>query len=197
MAAGEFRDAVASQIEGALAVQRALLTPAYLNAIVRAADLLIECFRSGGKLLLFGNGGSAADAQHWAAELVGRYLHDRRPLPAVALADSGASVTAIANDFGYEHVFSRQLTALCRPEDVAIGISTSGRSRNVIAGLSAATTIGARTIGLTGQDAGELKVHCDVCIMVPSAETPRIQEGHGLVVHILSQLIEADLVAGG
>jgi len=152
--------------------------------------------KSGGKVLVFGNGGSAADAQHLAGELVGRYLVDRRALPAIALTTDPSILTAVANDMGYDAVFRRQVEAHGRPGDVAIGISTSGRSRNVLAALEWARAHRLVTVGLTGGGGGPLAALADHLIDVPSAETPRIQEVHGLVIHLLCQIVEEELAAG-
>jgi D-sedoheptulose 7-phosphate isomerase len=144
-------------------------------------------------VLLFGNGGSAADATHIAAELVGRFLAERRAVPALSLSDNASAVTAIGNDYGYERVFARQVEAHAGPDGVALGISTSGTSANVLAGLAAARECGLATIGLTGADGGPMRGESDICIEVPSSATPRIQEAHTLVAHILCELVERDL----
>ena len=142
---------------------------------------------------MFGNGGSAADAQHIAAELVGRFAFDRPALPALALSVNSSCVTAIGNDYGFDRVFSRQLEALARPGDIAIAISTSGNSTNVLHAISTARKIGLKTIGLTGRSGGNLRNAVDYCICVPSNETPRIQECHILVGHIISELVEREI----
>ncbi|HEY5907161.1 MAG TPA: SIS domain-containing protein [Vicinamibacteria bacterium] len=163
--------------------------------VLQVGHVLSACLRAGGKILVFGNGGSAADAQHLAAELVGRYLVDRRALPAIALVTDPAIITAVGNDLGYEAIFRRLVEAHGRPGDVAIGISTSGRSRNVLAALEWARANGLVTVGLTGGGGGALAGLVDHLIDVPSSETPRIQEVHGLVVHLLCQIVEEELVA--
>ncbi|AWK90207.1 D-sedoheptulose 7-phosphate isomerase [Azospirillum thermophilum] len=155
-----------------------------------AAGLMIEGLRGGGKVLFCGNGGSAADSQHLAAELTGRYLHDRPPLAAVALTVDSSALTAIANDYSYDEVFARQVRALGRAGDVLVGISTSGNSRNVVAALEAARALGLRTVGLTGAGGGRMAELCDVCIRVPSTDTPRIQEMHIAAGHMLCELVE-------
>jgi len=160
--------------------------------LVRAGRAVAERVRGGGQVLVFGNGGSAADAQHFAAELVGRFLRERRALPALALTSDPSVTTAIGNDLGYDRLFSRQLEAHGRAGDVAIGISTSGRSRNVLEALRLARSRGLLTIGLTGAGGGELGPLVDFLIDVPHRETPRIQEVHGMVVHILCALIEEE-----
>ncbi len=152
-------------------------------------------FRAGGKVLLFGNGGSAADAQHVAGELTGRYLLERAPLPALALADATAGFTAIGNDYGYAEVFARQVRALGRPGDVAVGLSTSGGSANVLAGLRAARDLDLVTVGVTGRGGHRLAELCDHCLAVPADETPQMQEGTMLMLHTVCELVEHELFA--
>lgn len=164
-----------------------------LPALIRAAEVLIAAYRAGGKAIFFGNGGSAADAQHLAAEFLGRYLQERPALPALALAVNTSAVTAIGNDYGYEQVFARQIAAWARPGDVAVGISTSGNSENVIAGIQAAKDRGARTIALTGEGGGKLAAMAEILLPVPSRQTPRIQECHILIGHALCQAVESAL----
>jgi D-sedoheptulose 7-phosphate isomerase len=161
--------------------------------IARAGDLFVESLRAGGKLLFFGNGGSAADAQHLAAEFVGRYAAERAPLPAIALTTDSSALTAIGNDYGFDQVFVRQIRALGRRGDVAIAISTSGRSRNVIVGVEAAREAGLTTIALTGGDGGNLAPIVDVAIVVPSTATARIQECHIAIGHVLCEYVEGEL----
>jgi D-sedoheptulose 7-phosphate isomerase len=171
------------------------LIGACLPAMIAAADALLSAFRAGHKALFFGNGGSAADAQHLAAEFLGRYLRERSPLPALALHVNASAMTAIANDYGYEHVFSRQLQALAAPGDVAIGISTSGNSQSVVEAITCARQMGLYTIGLTGASGGRLLGLVDTLIAVPSEETPRIQECHILVGHALCDSVEQSIAA--
>src|SRR5207245_3724831 len=161
--------------------------------VATVSEILVNALRRGNKLLLFGNGGSAADAQHIAAELVGRFAFDRPVLPPLALSVNSSCVTAIGNDYGFDQVFSRQLEALARAGDVAFGISTSGNSPNVLRGLSSAKSLGLRTVALTGRTGGNLLKCVDLCICVPSDETPRIQECHILIGHIISELVEREL----
>ena len=187
----DFEQRVKRSIQESVAVKERLLASAGTIAIVaKAGEILVDALNQGNKVLLFGNGGSAADAQHIAAELVGRFAFDRPALPALALSENSSSLTAIGNDYGFDVVFSRQIEALGRPGDVAIGISTSGKSRNVLKAISAAKKIGLQTIILTGCKGVELEKGVDHCICVPSNETPRIQECHILIGHILSDLIE-------
>jgi D-sedoheptulose 7-phosphate isomerase len=181
-------------IESSIEVHTRLLE-ACLPAMTVAATALIAAYRNGRKALFFGNGGSAADAQHLAAEFLGRYLTERRPLPALALHANASAVTAIANDYGYEQVFSRPLEALAVPGDVAVGISTSGNSRSVIEALVVARQMGVYTIGLTGASGGRMRELVDVLIAAPTNETPRIQECHILVGHALCDAVEQALAA--
>ena len=160
--------------------------------IINISQLCINSIQNDGKILLFGNGGSAADAQHIAAELVGRYKIERRGIPAIALTTDTSILTAIGNDYGYSHIFDRQVEALADSSDVVIGISTSGSSINVINGLKMASKLGCKTIGFSGQDGGEMKQICDINIAIPSLDTPRIQEMHILIGHIICNLIEIE-----
>jgi D-sedoheptulose 7-phosphate isomerase len=180
--------------ECAAALQR-LREPAHVAAIVQAASVVTSSLHAGGKLLAFGNGGSAADAAHLAAELVGRYLLERDALPALALTDNASTLTAVANDYGYEDVFARQVAALGSPGDVALAISTSGDSANVLAGVTRARARGIRTVGLTGASGGRLGPAVDLWIGVPAESTPRIQELHTVVVHLLCELVEREMAA--
>jgi D-sedoheptulose 7-phosphate isomerase len=181
-------------IESSIAVHSRLMQ-ACLPAMKLAADALITALRSGHKVLFFGNGGSAADAQHLAAEFLGRYLCERRPLPALALHCDTSAVTAIANDYGYDHVYSRQIEALAVAGDVAVGISTSGNSPNVVEAVKSARKMGVFTIALIGSSGGLMRGLVDVPIAVPSDETPRIQECHILIGHALCDAVEQAIVA--
>lgn len=162
---------------------------------VNMVETCREALKNGGKILLFGNGGSASDAQHIATELTVRYVKNRRALAAIALTTDTSCLTAIGNDFGFEDLFARQVEALCSNKDVCIGISTSGTSPNVIKALKMAQTIGAKTIGLGGRDGGLLPDLCDVSLIVPHAETARIQEMHILLGHGLCQALENEFSA--
>jgi D-sedoheptulose 7-phosphate isomerase len=189
--AGNFEAEVRRSIEASIAVKEELLADAKLVATVsRITQVMIDAFRTGNKVLLFGNGGSAADAQHIAAEFVGRFAFDRPALPALALSVNTSCVTAIGNDYGFDQVFSRQIEALAHRGDVALGISTSGNSANVLRAMATAKKIGLRTVGLTGLAGSQLADAVDHCICAPSNETPRIQECHILVGHIISELVE-------
>jgi D-sedoheptulose 7-phosphate isomerase len=165
------------------------------QAVVAAVDTLQSAFGSGAKVLIFGNGGSAADAQHFACELVGRFLRERRALAAMALTSDSSAVTAIANDYGFERVFARQIEALGRPGDVAIGISTSGASANVLAGLQLAKSRGMKTVAFTGGSGGPIGAAADVHVNVPHELTPRVQEVHRTLIHAVCDLIERQLAA--
>lgn len=158
--------------------------------ISQLAQSMISTLKNEGKILLMGNGGSASDAQHIAAELVGRCLKDRRGLPAIALNTDGSILTALSNDFGYDVVFQRQVEALAKPQDLVLGISTSGRSKNVYQALEFAQKLGITTAALLGGDGGRIRSVADLCLIVPSYETPRIQEGHILIGHIVCELVE-------
>jgi D-sedoheptulose 7-phosphate isomerase len=190
-----------SQICSAIAAsittkQTMLADPQLLNAIERATTLCIEAMRRGNRVLLAGNGGSAADAQHIAAEFVSRFEFDRPGLPAMALTTDTSILTAIGNDYGYDKLFQRQLEANGREGDVFIGISTSGNSKNIINALRCAPGLGIATIGLAGMG-GAMAELCDIVLAVPSRETPRIQEAHILIGHILCGLVEAAMFTRG
>ena len=191
---------VASSAAGRLAAIRASLVrsasvqqataKSQAASIAAAGALLLRAIRAGKKIIWFGNGGSATQSQHMAAEFVGRFLRERRSLPSISLTENMASVTAIGNDYAYERIFARQLEGLAQPGDVAVGLSTSGNSPNVLAALQAAKSLGVATIGLTGASGGAMRAVCDVCIMVPSTETARIQESHLTIGHILCGLVD-------
>ena len=167
-----------------------------LNDLVSSSALMcINCLKNGGKILLFGNGGSASDAQHIAAELIGRYKTNRRSLSAIALTTDTSILTSISNDFGYSHVFERQIEALANDGDVVLGISTSGKSQNVINALKRASELNCKTIGLSGQDEIQMKKLCDVNIPIASMDTARIQEMHILIGHTFCHLIEQEFTS--
>ena len=179
--------------EGAAAVESMLASEDCVAAIGAAAEAITDAMRDGHKLLVFGNGGSAADAVHIAAEFVGRYLVERQPLAAISLVDNPSAVTAIGNDYGFEQVFSRQLRALGERGDVALGLTTSGTSPNVVEALRAAGELGLTTVALTGADPRDAGAAAEIVIAVPSPETPRIQEGHMLAAHVICEWVEARL----
>ena len=162
----------------------------FLNELERIANYIIAGLRGRKKILIAGNGGSAADAQHFAAELAGHFIHKRRGLPAIALTANSSIITAIGNDFGYEYVFSRQVEGLGQPGDIFIGISTSGNSLNLVQAMDSAKKIGLITVGLLGKDGGHLKDLCDLKLIVPSHSTQHIQEAHIMIIHELCALID-------
>lgn len=187
------RYAIAAYVADSIAVKQALLADAALLDSIGAVVLLcIAAFRRGNKVLVGGNGGSAADAQHLAAELVARFEYDRPGLPAISLSTDSSAMTAIGNDYGYEHLFARQIDALARPGDLFIGITTSGNSKNVLKAFEAAERLGVTRIALCGSG-GRAKDIAEHAICVPSTHTPRIQECHILVIHILCALLEENL----
>jgi len=182
----EIQKRIDASIETKQAVREQLVP-----VISQAAQMIIESLEAGGKLLLFGNGGSAADAQHVAAELIGKLFVLRRALPAIALTTDSSNLTALGNDFGFEAIFERQIEALGISGDVAFAISTSGNSPNVLKGVEMAKSKGVKTIGLSGKDGGSLAQAVDLSIVVPADNTQRIQESHLTIEHILCELIEA------
>lgn len=180
---------VQQQIQESIAVKLKMAED-QAGLLVQISERLTSVLKSGGTVYFCGNGGSAADAQHVAAELVGRYMRERRALPAVALTTNASIVTAIGNDYGFSQVFARQVRALVTPQDALVGISTSGKSPNVLEALRAARAIGAVTIGFTGTPGEPMGSETDLCLRVPSAQTSRIQEAHILAWHIICDLIE-------
>lgn len=176
-----------------IAVQHSVadkLTP----SIVKVADILATSIIDGHKLLIFGNGGSAADAQHMASEFIGRFEINRKPLAAIALTTDTSLLTSVSNDYGHDAIFSRQIEALGENGDIAIAISTSGSSENVLEGVRSARKLGIQTIGMTGRTGGKLAMLVDLCLCVPSTNTARIQEAHGLIIHLLCKLVEENVV---
>lgn len=165
--------------------------------IEKSAEVIVTSLQAGNKILIMGNGGSAADSQHFAAELVGRFQHERRALAAISLAANNSTLTAIGNDYHFDVIFQRQIEALAGPGDVVIGISTSGHSENVFLALQAARQMGCVTLGLLGGTGGRIATVADHPIIVASEETPRIQEVHITIIHILCELIESQIVPGG
>lgn len=185
---GTIRDSLRQHLE----VFENLLT-SEIEAIERAGELIYECLNNGKKILLCGNGGSAADAQHIAAEFVGRFERERRPFPAIALTTDTSALTAIANDYGFERIFARQVEALAESGDLLIGISTSGNSANIAAAVMTARERGCVTIGLTGAKGKKLAGLCDAAVLVPSEKTARIQEGHNAIGHLWCELVDEKL----
>jgi D-sedoheptulose 7-phosphate isomerase len=182
---------IVARIRESMRVKEAMESQADL--LRRIAEQWIECLMGGGKILFFGNGGSAADAQHLACELAGRFYKDRPGLAALSLTVNTSTLTAVGNDFGYDQVFARQVEGLARPGDVAVGISTSGRSESVLAALRKARSVGLKTTGMTGRSGGAMPAIVDLCLLVDSEETPRIQEGHILAGHIICELVEREI----
>ena len=164
-------------------------------ALVKAVNCCVNALKSGGKLMFAGNGGSAAEAQHFSAEMVGRFLKERKPLASVALSTDTSALTAIGNDYGYDQVFSRQVEALGRSGDVLIVLSTSGRSKNILAAIRAAAALGVTTIAFTGREPREIGALADVVLNVPSSHTPQIQEGHLILGHLLCGLVETQFTS--
>jgi D-sedoheptulose 7-phosphate isomerase len=181
-------------LDAHIRVIKDLHAPEMLASIEAAVHAMTSTYARGGKAIFFGNGGSAADAMHLAAEMLGRFLRERRPLAALALADNHSAMTAISNDYGYDMAFARQIEALAAPGDVALGFSTSGRSENVARALATARERDVMTIALTGIDPGPVGAAAEVVIAVPSAETPRIQEAHMLIGHVLCDRVERTLL---
>ena len=178
----------------ALAAHQAVMSQLepLLPQIFAVAQCWRDCIKRGGKILLMGNGGSAADCQHIAAEIVGRYKRERRGLPSIALTTDTSILTSVGNDYGFEFIFSRQVEALCTPLDVVVGLSTSGNSPNVVRAIATAKEIGATTVAMTGGSGGKLATLCDFNLIMPSSDTPRIQEAHIFIGHSLCDLLEAD-----
>ena len=185
-------DRISAIVEESLRVKRRFFD-AHAVKIQHAAAMIVEAFKANGKLLVFGNGGSAADAQHIAGELVNRFLQKRRGLPAMALTTDGGGLTCIANDTGFENVFARQIEALGTKGDVCLAISTSGTSSNIVRACEQAREQGIKAIGLLGCDGGRVAALCNLALIVPSNDTQRIQETHNLVGHILCELIESEM----
>jgi D-sedoheptulose 7-phosphate isomerase len=187
------QDLIKKRLQESIEVKYLLQSDDYIQLISQIANEIVATFRQGGKIILFGNGGSAADAQHLACELVGRFMKERKGLPAIALTVNTSILTAVANDYGYEKIFIRQLEALARPGDLVIGISTSGNAKNVNEALAFAKQEKLKTIGLTGGTGGTLANLVDICLIIPSKNTPRIQEAHITIGHILCELVEDQL----
>jgi D-sedoheptulose 7-phosphate isomerase len=184
---------IARRVQESIAVTQSLLGPAVVDAIARLSDVVIDSVRAGGKVILFGNGGSAADATHIAAEFVGRFAFDRDPMPALSLSDNVSAITAIGNDYAYDLTFARQLKALGSPGDVAIGLSTSGSSPNVLSALRVAREKQIFSAAFTGAKGAEMVALADLAVVIPSAATARIQEGYMLSAHIMCEVVEQTL----
>jgi D-sedoheptulose 7-phosphate isomerase len=178
-------------IEDSINVKKALLGDKnFIETLQVAINLLNNCFKDGNKILIAGNGGSAADSQHFAAEIVCKFKRERRAYPALALTDNCSIITAWSNDYDFKSVFSRQIEALGKPGDIFIGISTSGNSENITSGVNKAKEMGLKTICLLGRDGGKLKNSADINLIVPSDNTPRVQEVHNMLIHIICEEVE-------
>ncbi len=189
------RNIIRAHVRESVRIGEKLLDGEFIDLIARVATAISKAFRNGNKVIIFGNGGSAADAQHFASEFVGRYRRDRKALPAIALTTNGSSLTAIGNDYGFDRVFARQVEAAGVEGDVVVGISTSGQSKNVIEALRIARTKRMITVGFTGHDGGQMKEIVDYCLCVPSESTPTIQEAHMVIGHAICGLVEGEFTA--
>ena len=187
------REKIIDIINDAIHIKEQILQTQIEN-IIKVAKLIISSFKSGGKVLIFGNGGSAADAQHIAAEFIGRFQLERQALPALCLNTNTSVLTALSNDYGYEIVFARQMEALAKPQDIAIGISTSGKAKNVLLAIKKAKEMGLKTVCLSGGTGGELARSADICLLMPSSVTARIQEAHITIAHIICEMVETELL---
>lgn len=188
------KEQIISEIAEHIGVTGELLS-SKIEDIKNISQMITDCYKSKGKLILMGNGGSAADAQHIAAELAGRYKLERTGLEAVALATNTSIITAIGNDYGYEKIYEKQIEGLAKNNDVVIGISTSGNTENVLRAMVKAKELGAKAVGFTGAGGGKLKDVCDILLDIPSKNTPRVQEAHILAGHIICGLVEKELFA--
>jgi D-sedoheptulose 7-phosphate isomerase len=184
----QIKETVKNLINDSLAAKQAMLEQTEI--IEKIADKIVDCYKNGGKTLIAGNGGSAADALHFAAEMVVRFEKNRCALPSIALSENVSTITAAGNDFGYEQSFSRQIEAFAKPGDLFIAISTSGNSPNIIKAINSAKDAGVFVIGLTNSDGGKMKPLCDICYLAPSKITARAQECHILLIHIICSIIE-------
>jgi len=189
---------IQNQIKKSLGVKERILSETSLMALIKnVSQKAAEIYKNGNKTLIAGNGGSAADAQHIAGEFVSRFYFDRPGLPSIALTTDTSIITAISNDYGYERLFARQVQANGQPGDMFIGISTSGNSPNIVEALKECKSMGIVTVGLTGETGGKMADLCDYCIRVPSMETPRIQEAHIMIGHIICSVVEEDIFGKG
>ena len=187
-------DKISGIIQASIAVNQLVLDDRELiGRVAKVTDSVCKTFKTGHKVMFCGNGGSAADAQHLAAELSGRFYADRDPLPAEALHCNTSYLTAVGNDYGFEQVYSRLLKGMGKPGDILLAISTSGQSANILEALRTARKMGITTVGMTGKSGGQMKPLCDYLLNIPSTDTPRIQESHILIGHIICQLVEAQL----
>ncbi len=187
-------DIITRSIQDSIAAKQQILNhPAMLDTIRRVAEVMVDALRDGKRILWCGNGGSAADAQHLAAELSGRFYYDRPPLNSEAMHCNTSYLTAVANDYGYDLIYSRMIDGACKPGDVLVGISTSGNSKNICNAFVKAKELGVITVAMTGEKGGAMKQHADYLLNVPSTDTPRIQEAHIMLGHIICEIVEATL----
>lgn len=187
-------DIISQRLKESIAVKKLIIEDeTLLSQIKEVATLLIEIFKSEGSVYFCGNGGSAADAQHLSAELSGRFYYDRTPLSADALHCNTSFLTAVANDYSYDEIYARLITGIGRKGDALLGLSTSGNSKNIVRAFEQAKAMGITTIGLTGKDGGKMKQISDICLCIPSTDTPRIQESHITIGHIVCEIIESTL----
>jgi len=189
------REKIIDMFEESIEVKKQIINSELIDEIDMAAKVIINSYKNGGKVLICGNGGSAADSQHVAGELINKFRIDRKPLGAIALSTDTSVLTSIGNDFSFDDVFKKQVQGNGKEGDVLIGISTSGNSKNVIAAIDMAKRIGMKTITLTGSSGGKLNGMADICLKVPSNDTPRIQESHITILHIICDLVEQELFA--
>ena len=187
-------DTIIRSIEASVATKQQILADTtLLSRIQQVANVMVDALRNGKRILWCGNGGSAADAQHLAAELSGRFYYDRPPLNSEAMHCNTSYLTAVANDYGYDLIYSRMIDGACHPGDVLVGISTSGNSKNILNAFVKAQELGVTTVALTGATGGKMKEHADYLINVPSSDTPRIQESHIMIGHIICEIVEATI----
>ena len=187
-------DVIRHSISASIATKQAILSDeALVSRIQEVAEVMVKALQDGKRILWCGNGGSAADAQHLAAELSGRFYYDRPPLNSEAMHCNTSYLTAVANDYGYDLIYARMIDGACHPGDVLVGISTSGNSKNILNAFVKAKELGVTTVALTGEDGGAMKEHADFLLNVPSKDTPRIQESHIMVGHIICQIVEGTM----
>lgn len=187
-------DVIRHSISASIATKQAILSnEALLSRIQEVAEVMVKALQDGKRILWCGNGGSAADAQHLAAELSGRFYYDRPPLNSEAMHCNTSYLTAVANDYGYDLIYARMIDGACHPGDVLVGISTSGNSKNILNAFVKAQELGVTTVAMTGEDGGAMKAHADFLLNVPSKDTPRIQESHIMVGHIICEIVEATM----
>ena len=193
----QLREFVRQRLAESVSMKQSLLEPEVLDGAARVASVIVDAYQGGSKVVVFGNGGSAADAQHVAAELLGRFRLERPALPALALTENAPTLTAVANDYAFAQIFARQIEGLGQPGDLAIGISTSGASANVLSGIEAAKAKGMTTVALTGACGGRLKEVADHCLCTPASETARVEEEQAMLYHVICEIVERELFGDG